>query len=202
MTRLLAFLLALSLSGPAHPDPVTDLLFAEGQLATLPAGQEIRYTHQRTGREVADFRPVTAGSIVLTRGEGGLALTITSDGRSQSLDRPSDGGNPVLMVFLESVTRSMAAQTGGSPFYIRNRIKDALRAGGELSEDSEAQQRTITLRPFLKDPNHDRMGGFAELTLRFILSDTVPGRFLSLQAETPAATGYSETITLVQEGDE
>ena len=36
--------------------------------------------------------------------------------------------HPILLFFLENVVRSMATQTGGSPYYIRNRIRDSLVA--------------------------------------------------------------------------
>lgn len=212
MTRLLAILLlVLTSAGPGQSDPVTDSLFAEGIFASLTVGQEIRYAHVRSGPDAPEFRPVVGGSMVLGRptdGAANLSLTLVADGRSRSLaDFPVEGGNPVLLVFLESVASSMATLTGGSPFYIRNRIKDALRAGGAPTEVSEAYAggtvvaQAVILRPFEADPNRDRMGDFAELTLRFVVSPTVPGHLVSLSADTPdPATGYHETITLTDEG--
>ena len=46
--------------------------------------------------------------MVLTKnGAAALTLTMVEDGRSCSLpDFPAGGGNPVLTVFLESVTRA------------------------------------------------------------------------------------------------
>lgn len=208
MTRLLAALL-LVLAGPARADPVTDSLFAEGIFSALPAGQEIHYAHVRNGPAAPEFLPVAEGSMVLARGgPEGLVLTMVADGRSRKLPEfPAGGGNPVLLVFLESVSRSMATLTGGSPFYIRNRIKDALRAGGDLDEVSQplgagtVAARVVTLHPFEADPNRGRMGDFAGLSLRFVISDSVPGHFLSLSADTPdAATGYHEAITLMDDG--
>ncbi len=212
MIRLLAVLLwAMVGAGPGHADPITDSLFAEGVFLTLRDGEEIRYTHVRSGPDAPEFRPLVGESIVVTRSlDGGpsLSLSLVGDGRARSLaDFPVEGGNPVLLVFLESVSRSMATLTGGSPFYIRNRIKDALRAGGSATEVSEVyagatvEAAVVALYPFQSDPNQDRMGGFAGLTVRFVVSPSVPGRFLSLSADTPdPATGYHETITLTDEG--
>lgn len=148
--------------------------------------------------------------IVAKPAGGGAKLTLTlfADGRSQNLaDFPAEAGNPVLLVFLESVVQSMATLTGGSPFYIHNRVKDALDAGGEPVDVSETHAnktvaaQSLTLRPFEADPNASRMGDFAGLTLRFVVSPTVPGKILSLSADTPdPVTGYHETINLIAEG--
>lgn len=212
MTRLLTVLLLVLVgAGPGQSDPVTDSLFAEGIFSTLPVGQEIRYAHVRSGPDVPEFQPVVGGSMALGRptdGAASLSLTLVADDRARSLlDFPVEGGNPVLLVFLESVARSMATLTGGSPFYIRNRIKDALRAGGAPTEVSEPYAgrtiaaQAVVLRPFDADPNRDRMGDFADLTLRFVVSPTVRGHLVSLSADTPdPATGYHEAITLTDEG--
>jgi hypothetical protein len=212
-TMLLAALIGIGLADAAQADPVTDALFAEGIFDTLPDGKEIAYSHVRSGPASADYPPVTDGQMRLVTGattDGGrnLTLTIEAEGRQrQVVDFPASGGNPVLMVFLESSVRSMAAITGGSPFYIRNRIKDALHQGGALTEVATdyaghpVAARELTLRPFADDPNRARMGLFADLTLRFVVADEVPGHFLLLAADTPDGSapetpGYHEAITL------
>jgi hypothetical protein len=210
---LFVALAAAALAGPVHADPVTEALFAEGIFDGQPDGQEIAYSHARSGNPAADFQPVVAGRILLVTepaqdGRRSLSLTIESEGRQREIvDFPASGGNPVLMVFLESTVRSMAALTGGSPFYIRNRIKDALRQGGQpvdLSQDSALGQvaaREVVLHPFADDPNRDRMGAFADLALRFVVADAVPGRLVLLSADTPdPASGYHETIALTGAG--
>ena len=197
--------LLLSLAAPVLADPVVDSLFAEGVLEDDPSGQEVRYSHQRSGPEAPGFQPVKEGSLILLKPADGtprLTVTMVSDGRSQSLpDFPLEGGNPVVLVFLESVSRSMADLTGGSPFYIRNRIKDALREGGNTESldlprgDGTISAQALTLHPFRTDPNRARMGEFADLTLRFVVTDEVPGHILELSADTQ---GYHETIGLTK----
>jgi hypothetical protein len=213
MRKLLLAVLIIGLAGPAMADPVTEALFAEGIFDALPDGEKLAYSHVRSGDEAPDFLPVADGDITLVTGRAAdgvrsLSMTINADGRQREVvDFPASGGNPVLMVFLESAVRSMAAMTGGSPFYIRNRIKDALRQGGDLTEVSQGfaggtvSAREVTLRPFKGDPNSKRMGEFADLALRFVVSDAVPGHFLRLSADTPdAASGYHEVITLTDKG--
>jgi hypothetical protein len=209
MRKLLLAALVMGLSGPALADPMTDALFATGIFEALPEATEIAYSHVRSGTSAPDFQPIAEGHIRLITGRAedgaqSLSLTIDADGRKREVvDFPASGGNPVLMVFLESTVKSMAALSGGSPFYIRNRIKDALRQGKGLREaqtmynDAETDVIEITLHPFKDDPNRDRMGAFADLELHIVVSDTVPGHFLELRAGTPdAASWYHEAITL------
>lgn len=215
-----ALLLSLILSGPllagaAQAGPAADAIFAEDIFGAVPAGEVMTYSHVRHGAAVPDFQPVIEGSIVLMAGaataEGrSLSVVIKADGRQTELsDFPASGGNPVLMVFLESTVRSMAAISGGSPFYIRNRIKDAFRSGGTLVEVEHAfggrqiMAQEVTFQPFLTDPNRARMGAFADLTLRFVVSDGVPGHFLLLTADTPEpGSGFHEAITILDGGAE
>jgi hypothetical protein len=82
---------------------------------------------------------------------------------------PTEGGDPALTFFLETVSRDMAALTGGSPFYIRNRLKDALFRGGEVRAENGGKLAVFT--PFKGDKNAERMYGFDTLELRFALSD-------------------------------
>lgn len=120
-TMLLAALLGVGLAGAGHADPVTDALFAEGIFGTLPDGNEIAYSHVRSGPANADFQPVTEGQMRLVPGattDSGrnLSLIIEAESRKrQIVDFPARGGNPLLLVFLKSSVRSMAAITGGSP---------------------------------------------------------------------------------------
>ncbi|WP_146037966.1 hypothetical protein [Tabrizicola aquatica] len=212
MTRRLAIILSgLVLVGPTQADTITDSLFAEGLFSTLAPGEEITYAHVRSGPAGMEFPPVTEGAMVLskpTEDAAHLSLTLVADLRRRSLGEFSaEGGNPVVLVFLESVARNVAALTGGSPFYIRNRIKDALRSGGDPTSAREpfagrvVAAQAFTLRPFTDDPNRGRMGDLADLTLRFVVSPTVPGHVLSLSADTSdPATGYHETIKLTDAG--
>lgn len=190
-----------------------ELLFREGIFIAAKPGMIAVYERDRTGSAAPKGFAVQDENILLgvvndATGTGQLTLEISSkDKGTETLSFPAQGGNPVLMLLLESTMRSMSTLAGGNPAYIRNRIKDAIRAGGEVSPQTVHWAGTdhpghiITLRPFAQDPKRDRMGEFASLTLRFTVSDAVPGYFLELAADTPdAATGYHERIALMPEG--
>jgi len=197
----LALLLALLLvAAPAGADTGTELLFAPGQLADIAEGTVLAYSHRR----VAPDAGLDDGRVTLTvnaiEGRRAAILELDGNGRSRRLDpfpAGPEAGNPVLLAFLETVTRRIAAATGGSPFYLRNRMREALARGGTLSATGDGAQR-IRYEPFAGDRNADRLGGFAGLVLSFTLSEETPGRLLALRAETPGEPPlYFEEISLI-----
>ncbi|MEM9763019.1 MAG: hypothetical protein AAF968_10980, partial [Pseudomonadota bacterium] len=119
-------------------------------------------------------------------------------------------GNPILMVFLETTVSAISRATGGSPFYLRNRIREGLRDG--LTSRPMILQigaarlpaRVLEVEPFRDDRNAERLGPFAGLTLRFVISEQAPGMLLSLRASTVAGeegrVSYEEEIALLIDG--
>lgn len=196
------FLCGLALSfitySPASAAPIDaeqayDLLFQNGVLDTVARDKELVYQRTVTNR----LRPDTA-----ERDTGDIALSFRDDGsemahlefRQDEKHRamgvfPASVGNPMIMVFYESAIRDMAESAGGSPFYIRNRVKDALVQPAEIVEGEAVIDgktvpvQTIHMRPFAEDPNRDRMQGFGDLTLSVTVSEEIPGWYLSLVAE-------------------
>ena len=213
--KRLALALALMLAaGPAAAGPLSDLIMASGLLADAPAGEVLRYSHDRrlpaetpdaelprAGQDHVLPKPVVDGVAILTAvpGDGGtqLVLTLAEAGESRDVASfPAQGSNPMLLFFLENVVRNVAAQTGGSPYYIRNRLRDALVAA-DLGPVQDGRA-VIVLHPFAADPNRARLGAFAELTLTLALDPAQPGRLLDLKADTGAAPGgYSEHMVLI-----
>jgi hypothetical protein len=185
---LAAFLLAT----PAAGGEAQDRLFAPGALDAVPAGAHLVFSHTRTGSfDTARLPAIPDGALDLGMAPDARAaeITLTEGGEVRSrATLPAE--NPVLLVFLETSLRSMAALTGGSPFYIRNRMREALaqqdaREPATIDVAGEARPgERLVFRPFADDPNRARMGAFADLELSVVLSDAVPGRFARLEAAT------------------
>lgn len=201
--------LAVALSLPAAGQDLaggTEMVFREGQISNVATGRAVVYEHERRlpapAEEPDGGADSSDGRIVLSLVERGGAeagraalLTIEEDaGRTRRLDPFPGGenaGNPVLLAFLEFTTRAVSDSTGGNPFYIRNRIKDAFREGGETAAAEmavpgrEATEVTrIAYRPFTDDPNEGALGAFSDLVITFEVAETVPGGFVSLEATT------------------
>lgn len=187
-----------ALTFPAVADEAGDLVFAERGPWDLDE-RELVWRLDLEGPATNGFLPVANGSVVLTEvtrdGEPALQLVESSNLGTRRLGlHPVDTGDPALLFFLERTSRDVAQLTGGSPFYIRNRLKDALFRGGELRSGDAV--RLAVFRPFDDDPNSARMRGFDSLELTFTIGDpTQP--IQSMVAETGGAQpGYRFAMVL------
>ncbi len=202
MLRILATLCALAIAAPAvlaaegSGNETYDVLFKNGTLDDIPEGAELIYSRS-SGNPV---KPELS-----KRDTGDIALTVTPatkpvahleftqfGGQKRNLGSfPASVGNPMIMYFYETVVRDMAEISGGSPFYIRNRVKDSLIQPADITTgEAEFDGKTIPIttvkiHPFADDPNADRMMGFGDLELIVQMSDEVPGWYLSLTAAAP-----------------
>lgn len=170
-----------------------DHLFKTGTLDHVGAGTQLVYTRQVSNSVLPEAATRDTGQVVLTLEAGETpmaALQFQQDGKHRNLGTfPASIGNPMIMYFAETVARDMAETAGGSPFYIRNRLKEALVSAAEVSEGTamvdgkEVPVSTITMVPFANDPNRARMQGFADLTLTVTVSKDVPGWYLAMAAD-------------------
>lgn len=179
----------LALAGGALAEGAFELAFRNGTLDGLSAGTRLAYDSSvitpEDGGEGGDV------SVSVDLGTDGSAAIRMHDGdASRVLGRfDADVGNPLAMYFLERTIRSVASATGGSDFYLRNRIKDALRAPERVNDVQVDWQGTsidameIVLAPFSADPNARRLGRYADLELRLVVGEDVPGWYHSLHAE-------------------
>ncbi|SNT68461.1 hypothetical protein [Paracoccus seriniphilus] len=192
MRRLFAIMLVSMLaglaSGPVVAGEAGDIVFANRGPWSLP-DSSIAWTVNVAGPEAPGFLPVHDGSVTLAEiidpsdQQPALQLIRKTDARSQKIGPfPISGGDPVLTFFLEQTSRDMARLTGGSPFYIRNRIKDAVFRGGQIARDGDSV--VATFQPFAADPNAAKMNGFQTLKLTFVLDDpAAPIRELRAETE-------------------
>ncbi len=213
MPRLsLTIALLLALAPPLAAGEAQDRLFAVGVLDDVATGTRLIFHHERTGSFDTTVVPTIAdGEIEMARAPGDAngrvaEVTLRDAGRDRTLDPlPAAAGHPLLLVFLETVVRDVSRLTGGSPFYIRNRMREALR-GQNAAVEPVAIERSgapidgerLVFRPFADDPNRAKLGELAGLEIRVTLSDAAPGRFERLQAVSPSQNGgvpaYSESI--------
>ncbi len=169
----------------------TELLFDTGSLNGVKTGEVLSYAHSRNADDNIPTRPLIDGEIQVRIAEEDsepfTEVTLVNGKAKRKLHRfPANQGNPIFVAFLESSVSSVAFATKGSPFYIRNRIKDAFGQGGEITEveltDGPATQ--ITYHPFKGDRNAAKIGrAFEALTMTFVLSDDTQGKFVSLTTE-------------------
>jgi hypothetical protein len=199
VTRTPLLLLFLLAPLPAPAGALSDLLMAPGLFEAVPAGSAVAYDETRSvpDAEATTVEEVDDGRLRLEVVQAGeMRLVREEDGEAVPLGTFPDGvANPLLLYFLETTVRVMAETTGGSPYYIRNRIREALVASDLGTARGEA--REVTLSPFTDDPNRPRMGAFADLVIRLRFDPEAPSRILELSADTPA--GDHERMVLATE---
>jgi hypothetical protein len=200
----------MALADPLEGEKTYDMLFRTGTLDDVSRQNELVYARTVTNAlkpEAAD-RDTGAVALSFREGEATLAmLEFRQDGKHRKLGSfPASVGNPMIMYFYETVVRDMAEAAGGSPYYIRNRVKDALIQPWDMTEGEAVVDgrtvatRTISMYPFLNDPNRDRMQGFGDLELRVTMSDEVPGWYMSLVAEAAGGDVYRSELLFDRTG--
>lgn len=202
----LAALLSAStaLASPLAGDKAYDMLFRDGTLDQIDRGAELVYRREVSNALNPDADARDTGDIALSFREGSAtmaALEFRQDDKHRALGAfPASVGNPMIMFFYESVVRDMAEAAGGSPFYIRNRVKNALiqtsdiEYGEAIVDGKTIATRTIRMYPFAEDPNQARMRGFGDLELRVTMSEEVPGWYMSLVAEAAEGEVYRSEL--------
>ncbi|MHA6264440.1 hypothetical protein ACXYMO_14645 [Arenibacterium sp. CAU 1754] len=186
-----------------------DLLFRNGTLNDVPKDLHLVYERVVTNTIKPETAERDTGTVELGFAGGEplqARLKFIQDDKYRNLGSfPASVGNPIVMYFVETVVRDMAETAGGSPFYIRNRVKDALVQPAEienLNMDYDGQTisaTSVVMRPFSADPNKEQMKGFGDLEVTVVMSDAVPGWYHSLSARVPDGDSdgmiYDSTLT-------
>ena len=201
MKRAIAIALwaALSMPQAGLAAEAGDAVFSERGPWDL--GQEsLEWQMTVEGPAAEGFRPTADSRLILSQiidpsdQQPVLQLQQQGDAANRKIGPfPISAGDPVLTYFLEETVRDMAALTGGSPHYIRNRMKDAIFRGGEITEQDG--RKVATFQPFAQDQNAARMKGFDSLTLTFVMDDP-KDPIRELRAATDQTPGYRNTLVL------
>ena len=166
-----------------------ELLFSTPHLSTVDAGRTLDYavhtirTDATSGAATeSDGHIALAASMADDPDSRTIDAVLTRDGRSRTLE-PFRGvrSNPVLIIFLEQITQDLSQQTGGSKYYLRNRLREGL-ADGLVPEPSGSGTRLV-MRPLLDDPNAVELGPYINLEVSFTVDDSLPGMFGALTAK-------------------
>ena len=192
------------MASPLAGDKTYDMLFRNGTLDGVDRGAELVYARTVTNTLKPEAADRDTGDVALSFREGEATMALLEfrqNGKYRRLGAfPASVGNPMIMYFYETVVRDMAEAAGGSPFYIRNRVKDSLIQPSDIVKGEAVvggrtvETRTIRIYPFAEDPNRDRMKGFGDLELRVTMSEDVPGWYMSLVAEASGGSVYRSEL--------
>ena len=175
--------------------PAQIALFESAHLAGLSAPTSLEYGFRREeeGREPVED---TVRLEVRASAETGRFDVIPEflTGQRNLAYPPARGfrGNPVLLFALDRDARELAAATGGTPHWFRERMRRAfLHAAAQREHEVELDGRSVAATsfevvPFVGEPRARR---FQSRRYVFTLADAVPGRIHSLLSDTPAGEG-------------
>jgi hypothetical protein len=162
------------------------------------------YRHRRTDGQHVGGPAAFDRTIRVERQAGQAGVVASLEGAARQIaEFRGTTGNPIALVFIESVVSRLSEASGANPFYLRGRMKEAMQARRDerpvtaSHAGTKVQAQEVTLRPFEGEEHASELGVFAALELTFLLSDAVPGGFLSLRATAGEAPGgYFEEISL------
>ncbi|WP_208999192.1 hypothetical protein [Roseibium sediminis] len=195
--------LCVFLASPGQADQPYDLIFKTGTLDGISRNSVLAYQRTTVAPQNQELADTSTGTINLSFAENDMAhLEFLQKEKHRKIGEfPANVGNPMIMYFVETVVRDMAGTAGGSPFYIRNRVKASLIEDAPVEDveveyqGKQVQAKSVTLSPFRDDPNRAKMRGFENLALTITMSDQIPGWYHSLKAGTGNDV-YSNEIVL------
>lgn len=187
------------LAGAALAAPTANELVLETPaLSRVAAGTTLAYDLAGTRRGVASAErwelQAAAGTEPQSREARMLRL---EDGQRRETGRyPDVTFNPLVIVFLERDIAEMSRELKGSPYYLRNRIREALFDRAEVQPASvalpggdTAEGWRVVATPFAGDKNGDKLREYTAKRYEFTFSDAVPGGIAELRTATPDPAG-------------
>lgn len=182
-----------------------DLVFYTPHFAKIENGSTISYTFVRKSEDpkaTPSFEDQVNVKVGPQGAENSVQVELFSGDRAQVLANMSKTGNPVIVAVMEEDVKDMQKALGGSPFYFRTKLREALAAetpaepikiefGGKTVDGWK-----VALKPFKDDQkNHGKLREFADRSYELTFSDAVPGGLYTLKTVTPKAGGEGALVT-------
>ena len=196
----------------AEPTPQRDtatLLFENPDWANAPAGTTIEYDYARKTYGAAALGTSFDDTVALTLDAGDdarsrkVAVQMFSGGRRRPAGPfESTSTNPVLLLVFEDHVQDMARLFQANPRYLKTAIRKAWRDAATIEDVSLSVAgkmvpgTRITIRPFVNDPQKDRMLGLEGMTYVVDIANSVPGEIVAIDIHAPAegAPKFSESL--------
>ncbi|MET0314319.1 MAG: hypothetical protein ABW275_08005 [Hansschlegelia sp.] len=195
-------LAATAASASAAPAAV-DLVFYAPFFAKLQNGSTLTYSYSRVAKDsklTPSFEDKVEVHVGPQGAENSLAIDMFSGSRARSLPNMSRTGASLVPAILEQDVTDISKFAGGSPYYLRNRFMEDIKAQGSEPTKIEYGGKTldawkVTLKPFAKDGHRDKLGDFAESTYELTFSEEVPGGLYALKSVAQRKDGSGPLLT-------
>jgi hypothetical protein len=186
----------------ANPPAMTEdgrvaqrLIFEAPHLQSVKAPAEIHYTYVRENADKKLYGEVFSDAVRLrvkgsgASGEGRDATLVMFTGERQRdpIDFKARTANPVILMFLEQDLWYMRQRVGGRPEYFKAKVASALRDSVQVEKATvkvdgrDIAATKLTFKPFIGDPQGERLQAFQTKTYEFLLSEAVPGEVVELR---------------------
>ena len=194
------------------PD-VADLLFGAPQWSAAPPGAKLQYSYDKVVSEAALGKSFK-DEVVLTLGAGDDAKSRSAEmqlfsgaNRKPAGPFPSESQNPVLLVVLEDNVQELSTLFKANPRYLKNAIRKAWRDHATIEpaqvmiDGKTVAVTRISVTPFAKDPEADKMQGLQTMTYVVDVADDVPGAIAAIDIRAPAQGKplFAETLRYTSE---
>ena len=191
----LALALGLLIGAPATAATVQELVFEAHLLADLGEPQTLHYSYERRGSMLSEILPSQVSMEVREVGRDGRKLVHLDMFEGQDRRRlgpiRAQSQNPLIIVFLQRDVMQMGDQTGGSPEYFRNRIREAFLEPAQVEpfeidvDGAVLPAVRVTITPFANDPEIARFAEFRHKRYEFTVAEALPGGLYEIAALTP-----------------
>lgn len=186
---------ALSTAAAAAADEKAQtLLFESRQLDLIDKGAEVSYHFEKTGSDERLVGKNYTDDIrlgVAKIGDNGqrdvVFKVFTGNNARDPQNWPDLTINPLFIWYLDRAVSTFNSLAGGSPMYLKHRIREAL--GNANAEQIKADYDgksidayKITITPFAEDQSASKMQGFHKSAFTIVISNQVPGYFVDLQS--------------------
>ncbi len=181
----------------------SDLLFDYPQMKNTAPNAKLTYDYmRRSGIAKGPFGAPLQDTVTLSLAPGKRPETRDVQVEMFSgLNRRPAGpfedmeGNPIVSLFLENHLQALARVLEANPRYLKLAIRRGLRDRAEVTPTKvtvggkQVDGWRIVTRPFVDDPQTERMRGMEDLTYTFVTSPDVPGEIVSMEAASKAKDG-------------
>jgi len=192
-----------------------DLIFENSHLDLVSKGTNVAYKfeHQVSdekllGKAFTDDIKI-AVTDVNAEGQRVLDVTVFTGDRQRPVQN-YDGLtiNPVFIWFLDKCVENYRTVAGGKQPYLKGRMKEAFVDKPTLEDvkiefgGKTIDAKKVTIAPFAKDPNRQKMQGYENSKFSFVMSKDIPGYFYELTADMvstqPGSGKLNNRLTLVE----
>ena len=171
-------------------------LWLENHLANITRPARLYYEFIRAGSYEDGFTDAVYLDVLRLNDDGSKDTELeffTEERRQQAFanNLKKITGNPIIGIYLQGDIQEMSRLTGGNWRYFQKQIKFAFADEYIIEpvtieyEGKQIAAEKISITPYLKEKNPNRLKGFFAKRYEFILSDAILGGVYQIKTETP-----------------